>query len=295
MRWTMGSFSEKRQASCWWSGLGFGRRLGPGLGFGRRLGAGLGLGVFGCALLGLVLGGFAGCRSHQKPCPPCPGSGSPGAKEAGKPQQHQPSRREGSEGAAKGRDPGAGEDTEEGGAALKRIMTKRRSRRSFTGEGLSRRELMALAWAAQGVTSKRGKRTTPSAGATYPLEVYLFTPKGTFHYNPGKNTLVKLRSGDERKALARACHNQSAVLDAGVNLLIAADVSRTAKKYGDRARRYVWMEAGHCAQNIHLMATSLGLGAVPVGAFVDQQVLEVAKLPKGQVPLYIMSVGKNKP
>lgn len=229
-------------------------------------GRGLGFGVFLGALLGLGLGGFAGCRSHQKPCPPCPGTA--GA--------------DGAEGA-------------DGVAALKRILAKRRSQRSFTGEGLSRKQLMALAWAAQGVTSKRGKRTTPSAGATYPLELYLFTPKGTFHYKPGKNTLVKLRSGDEKKALARACHNQSAVLDAGVNLLIAADVSRTAKKYGDRARRYVWMEAGHCAQNIHLMATSLGLGAVPVGAFVDQQVLEVAKLPKGQVPLYIMSVGKNKP
>ncbi len=186
-------------------------------------------------------------------------------------------------------------DPAEGGMSLTDALATRRSVRRFEAGALSAEQIAQLCWAAQGVTSERmGLRTAPSAGALYPLELYVVTAGGVDHYDPGGNTLSRHLAGDVRGHLQAAALGQSFVGDAPATFVLAGVVSRTAAKYGSRAERYVWMEAGHTAQNILLQARALGLGAVPVGAFDDARVAEVLQLPPGCAPLYLIPIGAAK-
>jgi SagB-type dehydrogenase family enzyme len=165
--------------------------------------------------------------------------------------------------------------------------------REFKDEPLTLAELGQLLWAAQGVTNQYGFRTAPSAGALYPLEVYAVTREGAYHYEPQGHRLTVHLEGDLRQALYEAALRQDPVLDAPVVFVIAAVYGRTAAKYGaERSPRYVHLEAGHAAQNVLLQAVALNLGAVPIGAFYDERVQEVLKLPSDQQPLYLIPVGR---
>jgi SagB-type dehydrogenase family enzyme len=97
-------------------------------------------------------------------------------------------------------------------------------------------------------------------------------------------------SKDIRKDIAKAALGQGFISDAGLVVIITAIFERTATRYGDRADRYVYIEAGHCAQNIHLEAAALGLGSVPVGAFRDNELTKLLKL-QDEEPIYIIPVG----
>ncbi len=179
-----------------------------------------------------------------------------------------------------------------GTMSLEETLEKRRSRRRFLSKALTPEQLSQLLWAAQGITSKTyGLRTAPSAGATYPLELYLVTGEGLYHYNPEGHELEQVKAGDIRPQLCRAALGQDFVEKAPVNVVIAAAYERTGGAYGQRAARYIAVEAGHTAQNIHLEAVALGLGSVPVGAFSDKRVKEALSLPEEQEPLYIITVG----
>lgn len=179
-----------------------------------------------------------------------------------------------------------------GGMSLADALAQRRSVRRFKADALSAEQIAQLCWAAQGVTSDRmGLRTAPSAGALYPLELYVVTADGVDHYEPGGNTLSRHLEGDVRGGLQAAALGQSSVGGAPATFVLCGVVSRTAAKYGPRADRYVWIEAGHAGQNILLQATALGLGAVPIGAFHDDRVAEVLHLPPGCAPLYLIPVG----
>lgn len=183
-----------------------------------------------------------------------------------------------------------------GRRSLEQALTQRRSNRELTERGLSRATLGQLLWAAQGITQEEdGFRTAPSAGATYPLELYAVTADGVFHYAPREHALRPAgpREGDDdvRRALQRSALGQDAVGEAPVVLIIAAVYSRTERRYGRRAERYVHMEAGHAAQNVLLQATVLELGAVPIGAFEDEAVRRAVDLPRGHRPLYLLLVG----
>lgn len=169
-------------------------------------------------------------------------------------------------------------------------MASRRSERRFLRRTLDREQISQLLWAAQGAT-RRGLRTAPSAGAVYPLEIYLVTSEGIHHYLPQSHELERFVEGEILSQLARAALDQGFVGEAPANIVIAAVYQRTERRYGDRAPRYVWIEAGHVAQNIHLQAVAMGLGSVPVGAFDDRQVHRVLSLPEDQMPLYIIPVG----
>lgn len=169
-------------------------------------------------------------------------------------------------------------------------MASRRSERRFLRRTLDREQISQLLWAAQGAT-RRGLRTAPSAGALYPLEIYLVTSEGIHHYLPQSHELERIVEGEILSQLARAALDQGFVGEAPANIVIAAVYQRTERRYGDRAPRYVWIEAGHVAQNIHLQAVAMGLGSVPVGAFDDRQVHRVLSLPEDQMPLYIIPVG----
>lgn len=180
----------------------------------------------------------------------------------------------------------------DGTMSLESALAARRSIRSFTDETLSLDEISQLMWAAQGLTEEGGAgRTAPSAGGTYPLEVFAATPEGLYHYVPDGHLLEVLRDADLRAPLAEAALDQHWVADAAIVVVIAAVFSRTEQRYGDRAERYVHLEAGHAAQNLLLQAVALDLGAVPVGAFSDQRVQEVLGLPGDHEPLYLIPAG----
>jgi SagB-type dehydrogenase family enzyme len=173
---------------------------------------------------------------------------------------------------------------------LEECILKRESVRSFLDKDLEMEKISQLLWAGQG---KKGyKRTVPSAGATYPLFLFVVLKgKGIYLYKLQKNALETIIEGDFSKELAEAAWNQSFIDTAPLNIVICADYSRTCNRYGDRGVRYVFMEVGHCAQNLHLEAVALGLGSVPIGAFDDKKVKKIVKLPENIDPLYIVPIG----
>lgn len=178
--------------------------------------------------------------------------------------------------------------------SVEQAMNERKSVRKFIDKPLSVEQISQLLWAAQGITHSYGERffrTAPSAGATYPLETYLLTASGVYKYIPKEHSLKRLFDNDLRKQLSEASLGQTAVSNAHAVILFTMIEERTAQRYRDRAYRYVCMEAGHAAQNIHLQAVAMGLGSVPVGAFTDSQVAQILQCAEGEQPLYIVPVG----
>ena len=187
----------------------------------------------------------------------------------------------------------------EGEISVEEALLKRRSVRDYTGASLTLQEVSQLLWSAQGITHPRGFRTAPSAGALYPLEVYVVVgevqnlAQAVYHYKPDEHELVKVMDGDKRAELATAALGQSWVEEGVINIVLTAVYGRTTQKYGDRGIRYVHMEAGHAAQNLCLQAAALELGLVTVGAFHDDQVSEILGLTEDETPLYIIPVGRE--
>ncbi len=181
--------------------------------------------------------------------------------------------------------------SKDGRISLEKTIEKWRSVRAFAAKKLSLEQMGQLAWAAQGITSPRGYRASPSAGALYPLEIYFVTEEAVYRYIPAEHGFELHKEGDARRALSEAALGQGFVADAPLDIVIAAVYERTARKYGERSRRYVHIEVGHAGQNILLQAVALGLGAVPVGAFHDKAVAKALSLPADHEPLYIISVG----
>jgi SagB-type dehydrogenase family enzyme len=176
--------------------------------------------------------------------------------------------------------------------SLEETLARRRSVREFSDKPLSDQDVSQLLWAAQGITHPEGLRTAPSAGALYPLELYLVNAAGFYRYDPQRHKLQRRSERDLRSALYRAALEQDSVRDAPAVFVITAIYGRTARKYGDvRSPRYVHMEAGHAAQNLLLQAVALGLGAVPVGAFNDAQVQKLLGLAVEEQPLYLIPTG----
>ncbi|HUT75539.1 MAG TPA: SagB/ThcOx family dehydrogenase [Armatimonadota bacterium] len=179
-----------------------------------------------------------------------------------------------------------------GPVSVEQSLARRRSVREFALRDLTLEQVSQLAWAAQGITDPAsGFRTAPSAGALYPLEVFLVKQDGVFHYLPHGHKLVQMSKADLRASLARAALGQLSLRTAPLDIVITAVYERTKVKYGARAERYVHLEAGHVGQNIQLQAVALGLGSVPIGALDDDAVARVLGLPSGQRPVYIMAVG----
>jgi len=191
--------------------------------------------------------------------------------------------------------------SQKGSVSLEEAIAKRQSVRDFTPEPISQSQLSQILWAAQGISNTRGRyRTVPSAGATYPLEVFVVCGRnciedigdGIYHYDLAHHSLTLHHKGDVRLELARAALDQEFIYEAPVDIVICAEYERTAMRYGARGERYVHIEVGHAGQNIYLQATALGLATVAIGAFHDEAVREVLRLDKQYKPLYIMPVGK---
>ncbi len=177
-----------------------------------------------------------------------------------------------------------------GHMSFEQTLSSRRSVRDFTDETLSIGQIGQLFWAAQGET-RPNRRTNPSAGALYPIEIYAATPDGLYRYLPSGHRAELLTSDDIRNHLYWSSYLQDSIADAPVVFVVCGVYSRTEEKYGGRADRYVKLEAGHVAQSLLLQAVALELGAVPVGAFQDGQVQRALGVPDDHEPLYLIPVG----
>jgi len=180
-----------------------------------------------------------------------------------------------------------------GAVSVEEALASRRSHRVFADAALSIGEVSQLLWAAQGVTAEGELRTAPSAGALYPLEVYVAAGRvrdlaaGVYRYLPRSHSIEMVKEGDVRYDLALASLGQKCVADAPAVIAIAAVYRRTEPRYKERAERYVHIEAGHAAQNVYLQCESLNLGTVAVGAFSDSEVGRVLSLQAGEEALYL--------
>ena len=182
-----------------------------------------------------------------------------------------------------------------GNISLEEAIYKRRSHRRFLPKDLTIEQIGQLLWVAQGITDEaQNLRAAPSAGALYPMEIYLVKSDGLFHYSVKGHKLTSISKDDLRKQLQAAALFQGFVSQAPVDIIICAVYERVTGKYGRRGIQYVHMEAGHAAQNIHLQAVAEGLGSVSVGAFNSNDVKKALNLPADQEPLYIIPVGYVK-
>ncbi len=157
-------------------------------------------------------------------------------------------------------------------------LAERRSVRAFGGDPITREELSTLLWSAQGITRRQGRfafRTAPSAGALYPIETYLAVHRvkgidpGIYHYAVQDHALELLTAGDQREKVSRAALDQKIAHSADVVFILSAVFARSKWKYGQRAYRYIYLDAGHLAQNLALGAVALELGSCHIGALYD--------------------------
>ncbi|MCX7944897.1 MAG: SagB/ThcOx family dehydrogenase [Deltaproteobacteria bacterium] len=187
-----------------------------------------------------------------------------------------------------------------GKISIEETLKKRRSVRKFTDASISIEEISQLLWAAYGLTTSDGRKTTPSAGATYPLEIYIAVRKadklkpGLYRYLPESHSLKLIKEGDILSQVSDTTYQPEMCKDAPIHIIITAVIERTTSVYGQRGIRYIHMEAGHSAQNISLQGVALNIGSVLVGAFDDEKLLRVLELGKGEIPLYIIPMGKTE-
>ena len=188
-----------------------------------------------------------------------------------------------------------------GQISLEEAILKRRSTRVFSSRNITKSQLSQLLWACQGMT--RGYyRTIPSAGATYPLEIFVLLGEdgvesldgGVYQYVPKEHFIIHHLPGDLRKGLCSACLEQDFIRRVPLSFVICAEYSRTTASYGERGVRYVHMEVGHLGQNLALQGEALGLCSVMVGAFRDEDVSRVVNLPVELKPLYVVPVGYSR-
>ncbi|TMT81616.1 SagB/ThcOx family dehydrogenase [Haloterrigena sp. H1] len=190
----------------------------------------------------------------------------------------------------------------DGSISVERAIATRESRRSFARTPIELEAVSQLLWAAQGQTHVRDGvelRAAPSAGATYPLTVFLeVAPNGSEELEPGVYRYDQQRHALERELetavhddLTTASHDQVVIADAPMTIVVTADDDRTKRQYPDHGERYVHMEAGHVAENVHLVCESRGLNTCPVGAFTDTAVAAALSLPTRLAALYLLPVG----
>jgi SagB-type dehydrogenase family enzyme len=184
------------------------------------------------------------------------------------------------------------------GTSLEQALRQRRCTRSFAAAQLTLAQAAQLLWSAQGITGREGLRSAPSAGALYPLELYLVAasvkdlPAGVYHYRPDEHRLAAHGDTDMHIALAHAALDQPAVMEAAAVVVFTSVHERTMRKYGQRGIQYAHIEVGHAAENLFLQAVALGLHTVVVGAFEDDAASNALELPDNQVPLLLMPVGR---
>jgi SagB-type dehydrogenase family enzyme len=190
------------------------------------------------------------------------------------------------------------------GPGLWEVLRTRRSVRAYTQDPMSLDDLSQILWATQGLTASVGDlglRTSPSAGALYPIETYLSVNRvetlqpGLYHYDVEKHALEKLREGDFSGDVKAGALDQQIAERAQVVFIWSAVFQRSKWKYLQRAYRYVFLDAAHIAQNLALAAQGLGLGSCQIGALYDDDLNRLLDLnPKDESVIYMSSVGKPR-
>lgn len=181
---------------------------------------------------------------------------------------------------------------EKGAISLEELLWKRQSVRAFSNQVPSWEQIGQMLWAAQGVNRpNEKKRTAPSAGATYPLEMYVTIPDGVYRYLPNEHAVVQTKKGNPWEELSKAGFKPASVYQSPCVFVIGAEFERTSKRFGDEATRYVHLEGGHAAQNLLLQAEALGLSTVPIGVALNRQVCDLLGIPKEQKPIYVIATG----
>jgi SagB-type dehydrogenase family enzyme len=198
----------------------------------------------------------------------------------------------------------------EGTVSVEKAIARRRSHRSYIGISISAEDLSQILWAAYGITkplsgyphTMGGLRTAPSAGALYPLQIYVLIGNvkgiepGVYKYFSQGHKIVRVIDKDVRSQLCSAALNQSMIKTAPACIFYSADFSVTTQVYGNRGReRYVCIDLGHSAENVYLQVEALHLGTCAIGAFNDSEVRAVMQLPENEEPLYIMPIGRYFP
>jgi len=198
--------------------------------------------------------------------------------------------------------------------SVEKALSERRSLRQYSNEALTVPEISQLLWAAQGITNERdapsrwnqdyewqgGYRTAPSAGALFPLELYLIAanvdgmPQGVYKYAPKDHSITRVADGDKRGDIFEVGLKQLSIKYAPAQIIIAAVYERTSVKYGDRSKRYIFIETGHVGQNIYLQSAALGIGAVMIGAFSDEGLRGVLRMPDDEEPMAIIPIGRAR-
>lgn len=192
--------------------------------------------------------------------------------------------------------------------SIEKVLSERRSVRKYSDEQVTLEEVSQLLWSAYGITYTReglpdfvrgGFKTAPSAGARYPLEIYLVAGDvkgllpGIYWYVPQGHVIHRLSDGDVRSDLMAACLSQKFAGEAPASIVWSAVYERCTEKYGERGRdRYVCMDLGHSAQNVYLQCGALGLGTCAIGAFSDDALKKLIGMTEEEEPLYVMPVGR---
>lgn len=188
-----------------------------------------------------------------------------------------------------------------GDVSLEEALDRRYSFREFSDKEISLEQIAQVLWAGAGIPAgvdavSGATRLPPSAGATYPTDLYLVAGRvtglrpGVYAYNPGAHALKLTKSGDLRRDVSETALGQSWLSTAPALVVIAGTYPRVTQRYGERGVRYAFIEAGCVAQNLCLQATVLNLGSAVVGAYYDDQLREILELPAD--PLLIVALGR---
>lgn len=188
------------------------------------------------------------------------------------------------------------------GPSIWDCLRRRRSWRNYKNQPVSLMELSQILWGSYGVTAKEWGyylRTAPSAGALYPIEIYVASfnvdglKKGIYHFNPKDMSLNGVFDGDFSREITNACLGQDFILDSAFALIFTAILLRTTSRYRERGIRYILMDLGCIIQNTYLSLTALGMGGCIIGAFSDSAMNKIMNLdPQKELVLAVFSAGK---
>ena len=182
---------------------------------------------------------------------------------------------------------------------LHEVLKNRKSIRKYQNKPIKKETLSYLLWASTGISRTEGGyefRTAPSAGALYPIETYLVVNNveeikpGVYHYNIQNHYLELLKEGGYAAETTQAALGQKMCADAPVVFIWTAIFQRMKWKYDQRAYRYIYLDAGHIAENLALTATSLGLGSCQIGALYDDEVNQIIDVDGTEESVIYMSV-----
>lgn len=187
-----------------------------------------------------------------------------------------------------------------GHLSVEEVLAKRRSVRKYSSSALYIKQISQLLWAAYGITNEEGNRTAPSAGALYPIKIYLVShhiagvASGIYEYLPQPHQLIKFKDGDYKKDMYYACLEQNMFLEAAAVIVYSVNYKKVAARYGNRATRYADMDVAHSSQNVYLQAEALGIGTCAVGAFEDDKMQQIIGCDSNYKVIYLMPLGMKK-